>query len=217
MIMSSTKSVDINTYKDVIQEAFTKHYTEGSDVWSKDDSLVDATKIAWGKATGHLIRKDLRLLDIGCGNGRHVLSIPEAQSYTGIDLYANDRWDEFAAGAPFPVEFLQGDFVAWASAQKQRFDLILDNGCFHHQHPDEHVDYLRHIAGLLTEDGLFSVVVWGEVFKEGNIDDYGRYHLYFSPEDIGELLEGLSFQVMEVIESTARIGKRQLQVIARKK
>lgn len=215
--MSATKNVDINTYKDVIQEAFTKHYTEGSDVWSMDDSLVDATKIAWKKATEQLARTDLRLLDIGCGNGRHVLSIPEAQSYTGIDLYANERWDEFAAGAPFPVDFLQGDFVAWASAQELRYDLILDNGCFHHQHPDEHADYLRHIAGMLTEDGLFSVVVWGEVFKEGNIDDYGRYHFYFTPESIREQLEALSFEVMDVIESKNPAGKRQLQVIARKK
>lgn len=207
---------DVERYKTVIKEAFTKHYEEGSDVWSNDASLVDATKIAFDTAFKRLNRR-LHLLDIGCGNGRHLMSLPNLASYTGIDLFHHENWESYYGTKPFEVKFIQDDFLAWAMRQTQKFDLIVDNGCFHHQHPDEHFDYLQQISECLQSDGLFSVVVWGEVFREGNIDDYGRYHCYFSPESIVQLIESTPLEVLRVIESKALIGKSQLQVIALKK
>jgi SAM-dependent methyltransferase len=210
--------MDRTAYQKVLAEAFERHYREGSDVWSSDCQSEETTRLALQAALRHTGRPSLEVLDIGCGNGRHVREFAggTASRYVGVDLYAHDDWPLRAAEAEFPVRFVQSDFLAWAKEDETLFDLILDCGCFHHQHPDDQGVYLQEVARKLRPDGLFSAVVWAEPFREGNVDDYGRYHFYFSPQSIGELLARHGLRAVEVFESTAKIGKRQLQILAQR-
>lgn len=203
-------------YQELLEDAFTRHYTEGSDVWSTDTSSEEATCIALAQALEHTTNK-LHVLDIGCGNGRHLSLLEHhAQSYIGVDLFENKNWESARSSASIPAAFTAQDFLSFASQTEQQYDLIIDCGCFHHQHPDDHAPYLQQITSLLSDVGTVSMVVWGEPFTHGDIDQFGRFHFHFTPESITDLLLRNGLRVQEIFISQGKGGTRQLQVIAQK-
>lgn len=209
---------DVAEYRGVLEKAFEKHYTQHSDVWSEDQSLLRASEMAlrmWSEQEGN---RALHLLDIGCGTGRHLPVLHHRlASYTGIDLISNGNWSNQQDKYSFPVSFHNCHFLSWSECTDQVYDLVLDHGTFHHQHPAEQGEYLSAIHQKIADQGLLSVVVWGEPFVDGNIDQNGRYHFYFEPEQLRQLLQAHGFQVERIYEPKALVGKKQLHVLAKKK
>lgn len=203
-------------YQQLLESSFTRHYTEGSDVWSTDVSSEEATRIALSQALKRIDRK-LNVLDIGCGNGRHLTLLEhQAERYTGVDLFEHENWLPARQETSLQAVFVSQDFLSFANQSDQQYDLIIDCGCFHHQHPDDHAEYLQQIHSLLSDDGTVSMVVWGEQFKPGDVDDYGRFHFHFTPDRIQALLRSNGLQVTQIFTSQGKLGTLQLQVIAQK-
>lgn len=133
---------------------FADHYLKSKDVWSEDLGLRRTTELLLKMLSGRS-----RILDIGCGNGTDVRRILHAGHVVhGIDLVAHSRWVDIAAEFQKRVSFSVCGFQTFR--EEERFDAILDNGCFHHQTPEDQLLYLRKIAQLLLHGGIFAINVY---------------------------------------------------------
>jgi 2-polyprenyl-3-methyl-5-hydroxy-6-metoxy-1,4-benzoquinol methylase len=101
-------------------------------------------------------------LDIGCGQGDLIVFLGKnGITSHGIDLAANPLWDSIPSDVRDHVSFCAGNFLD-ASICGQ-YDVIVDSGCFHHQHPDVRIAYLTKIAELLRpETGVFLLSIFDE-------------------------------------------------------
>jgi SAM-dependent methyltransferase len=103
-----------------------------------------------------------RVLDVGCGEGRHTLSawLEHPVHAVGLDLSAGDlataagRRDEFAHGAPRPAHasFLRGSALALPFADAT-FDVVVCSEVLEHIH--DHRGVLAEIARVLKPGGRF--------------------------------------------------------------
>lgn len=207
--------IDAKRYEKVLVDAFTARYAEGSDVWSQDASLDAAAELAVCVGRGNF-PGGVRMLDIGCGKGRQLGLLAERiVGYTGVDLLAHAEW-QAVPSCVVPGRFVADDFRAWARTSEERFELALDHGCFHHQHPDVQCEYLDLVRSLLVPGGLLSLVVWAEPFSESDADGHGRFHWHFARSDLQMILNRHGLQTLVAMNRTARIGIEQWQVIARR-
>ena len=210
---------DPYAYLNVMREAFAGHYAAGTDMWSQDDSLLEAARNAsafWQQL--HRGQRP-RLLDIGCGNGR-VFRILQGDlgGYTGVDLCEHPEWQALAAAQTSPAEFAAGDFAEWAAGRDGgAYDLVLDHGCLHHQHPGHQGAHLAGMVKLLAQGGMLSLVVWAESWKPEDIGEDGRFHLAFTREGIERMIAGAGLEIVQMEETRARVGTNQFHVIACKR
>lgn len=184
-------AADPRDYLDVLRNAFTKHYREQSDEWSRDPAMRVFPALVQGNLK---LPETARVLDIGCGCGADVDYLSRLfAGVTGVDLYRHEGWAAIGArranAAFHAVPFL--DFAA-----DLPFDLALDNGCLHHQHPNEYVPYLKHIAGLLVPGGWLALSTFKNDTRDTFIDGNGRRHRYFRGEELHELLSAAGFDVV---------------------
>jgi len=168
--------------------AFNQHYTEGSDVWTHDGNMRVLPDIV-AREVG--LPRDGSVLDIGCGAGDDVRRYAKScRSVVGIDLFAHDAWDGVRDAN---VAFHQVDFLSFSPST--RFERIVDNGCFHHQHPEDYEAYLTKIRSMLTDDGVFVLSTYKNDNKVEWVDRKGRLHRVFDDRELRELLEQNALRV----------------------
>ncbi|PFY98373.1 class I SAM-dependent methyltransferase [Bacillus wiedmannii] len=207
-----------NEYLQVMTTAFENHYKKRTDVWSGDSSLTEAGQIAFQVWLDQNKEGAAKILDIGCGNGRILRNIyGNIASYMGVDLYEQQEWKNIREEVKFPVDFTRGDFVRWSlNQQPQNYDVIFDHGCLHHQHPNEHITYLKSIGRLLAPEGIFSLVVWAESCNPDNIGEDGRFHFYFSQEKIKYMMHEAGLKLILINNPISKKGVKQYHAIAHK-
>lgn len=100
------------------------------------------------------IRPGDRVLDIGCGTGAILESIPENTNYFGIDLseeYIAAARQRFGTRAQFQV----GDAAALELQARDPFDIVLAVGLLHHVEDLEVRKLAASVRDLLAGDGRF--------------------------------------------------------------
>ncbi len=182
-------------YIAVLQNAFNKHYHEGSDVWSDDPEM---------RVVPSLIQGQLKLpattiaLDIGCGIGWDTDYFSRIyQQATGIDLYQHENWVTLQKKR-LNVAFYQTGYFEFDPGQS--FDLILDNGCFHHQHPEHYQAYLDKVTTMLAAGGWYAISTFKNDTKTKYWDPNGRLHRYFTDVEFSETLEQANLKVHHEID-----------------
>lgn len=177
-------------YFDVLKNAFAKHYLEHTDEWTRDPAM----RVFPALVQGHLkLPQTARVLDIGCGCGADVEYLAQVFSHAaGIDIHRHDDWVAIEGRRP-NAKFHAAAFLDYAVDIP--FDLVLDNGCLHHQHPDEYDHYLKHIAGLLSSNGYFALSTFKNDERDVFIDGNGRLHRYFDEGELHALLSAAGFHV----------------------
>jgi len=90
-----------------------------------------------------------RVLDVGCGPGTNARHFA-ATDYLGIDI--NPAYIA-SARRRYGRAFVAADVTTYEVARDQRFDFILINSLFHHLDTPDVIRILRHLQGLLTDDG----------------------------------------------------------------
>jgi len=170
-------------YLATIKRAFDEHYSEGSDVWTNDKamrSVLDLVLNEWPC----LPRSSA--LDIGCGAGHDLLQLSRHyQHASGIDLHSHAEWPDIRLMAS-NIDFFCGDFLDFSGYAS--YDLILDNGCFHHQHESLYVNYLYKVYSLLSENGLFVLTTFANPGLDLLQDANGRLFRYFEEDEISSYL-----------------------------
>lgn len=183
-----------DNYNSIIKKAFHRHYTESSDVWTNDIGMRTLPLLIQGKL--RLSRKE-RILDIGCGSGldSHIYS-PLSSGFTGVDIYAHSEWKEIETKYN-NVTFYQNDFLS--CPLDGHYDIIVDNGCLHHQTNDTFSSYLNKIYKHLSSDGYLVLSTFYDNTKQTYTDNYKRIHHYFSDEQLTSLLNKTGFSIVETM------------------
>ncbi len=155
-----------------------------------------------------------RLLDVGCGEGRHaILAATLGFQVTAIDFepMALKRARHFAkmkqAGG---IIFRKADILRLPFTNSC-FDVVLDCGCLHHQRKSDWSAYKTGILQALKPEGFYALSVFSPQFPlfRGSGRPWhiaqGAYRRYFTRVDIVHLF-GKDFEIMSLLEQKGRNG-----------
>ena len=203
-------------YQGNIKSAFAKRYKSGEDVWSKETAMAAASRFF----VGHFHHSAAMILDIGAGVGRDVeFYARHGHSVVGLDLIGCENWGNIEQRFSGHVSFLVGCFPDIELSE--RFNVICDNGCFHHQHPEKWLGYFSRIWELLHPEGLFCVNLFASEKDVRETTQFlrpdGRLSKHFSFLEISNLLNANGFSVVDytLIDRNLR-DLRYIAVVARK-
>lgn len=193
--MACDRAVAADGYQATLKNAFRKQYSEGSDEWTNDAEMRAVPAIVQGALK---LGPETRFLDLGCGAGDDAEYFATLyRSVVAMDIFEHPAWNDIAARNP-NVGFLCGDFLE--SPIPGTFDLIIDNGCFHHQHPDRYQEYLRLVDTALAVGGVFVLTTFKNDALEQRIDANGRIHRYFRDTELDNELGEAGFERFECLD-----------------
>jgi len=149
-----------------------------------------------------------KLLDVGCGEGRHAIAAAKLGfRVTAVDYepLALRRARRFArqAGAR-GIVFRRADALSLPFSDAG-FDVVLDYGCLHHQKKSDWPRYRAGLLRVLKPWGFFVLSVFSREFPlfHGSRRPWhiaqGAYRRYFTRGDILELF-GRDFEVVELLK-----------------
>ncbi len=202
-------SMDIyNTQKRYFQEA----YRSGEHGWPTTEPTP------FIRSFQRSFRKEFqggRILDLGCGEGRHTLLFAEKDCFAvGMDLEprALQRAKEIIKYKKFICKpnFLIGDVLALPFKEKS-FDVLIDYGCLHHILKRDFSRYLWNTLPLLKPKGYFLLTCFSIRFKhqpeEHRKRDWiihkGHYDRFFRKSDFRKLF-GRHYQILNIEEERDR-------------
>lgn len=155
-----------------------------------------------------------RLLDIGCGEGRHAFAAARLGfAVTGIDyeplaLRRARQWARKNGLKGLP--FRHANILA-LPFPPAHFDILLDYGCLHHQRTADWPRYLANILHALKPHGFFILSTFSPRFRlfHGNRKPwhiaYGAYRRCFTKSDITRLF-GEDFRMVSITEERGPNG-----------
>ncbi|OGO14310.1 MAG: hypothetical protein A2Y53_05805 [Chloroflexi bacterium RBG_16_47_49] len=112
-----------------------------------------------------------RALDVGCGTGTNVITLAKSGwQVTGVDFAPRAIQIAKNKSQQNRVEVnIRQDDVTRLVSLSDRFELILDIGCFHSQSLKDHSKYIANIDRLLSDNGTYLLYVF---FKD-QVGDMG--------------------------------------------
>lgn len=116
---------------------------------------------------GPLTYQPMKVLDVGCGLGSQSNLI----SQLGFEVVATDISSAAVkrAQTTFPsINFVEDDITN--TKLQDRFDIVIDRGCFHVLEPETHGKYVKSVFGLLRPRGIFLLKCLN---REGGDADFG--------------------------------------------
>ncbi len=155
-----------------------------------------------------------RLLDIGCGEGRHSLAAARlgfrvtAIDYEPLALKRARRAAKTTAATG--VTFHRANVFSLPFAEAS-FDIILDYGCLHHQRKREWPLYKASILRVLRPKGYYVLSVFSPDFRlfDGSGRNwhikYGAYRRCFTRREIVELFGG-DFDMINLVKEGGKHG-----------
>jgi len=187
-----TQFLDVPTYRNVLNTSFVHRYGNGEDEWSWDIGMAKAARVF----LEHLgDRSDQLILDGGVGRGRDASELIQAgHRVTGLDIVENSSWPLLRKRWGERLELVPCALQDWQPTLLRQFDAALDNGCFHHQHPDEWQSYLDDMRRHVRPGGLIAINVFG--VDASNLTpgwremDNRRQGYFFTEQGIRDTLEG---------------------------
>jgi SAM-dependent methyltransferase len=155
-----------------------------------------------------------KLLDIGCGEGRHAF----AAAWLGFKVTAIDyeplalqRARQFARTKRIKGITFQKADVYRMPFRNAHFDVVLDYGCLHHQRKSDWAAYKSSILRVLKPEGYYVLSVFSPQFylfrgsrRRWHIA-YGAYRRCFTPKEIEKLFGG-DFEIITMTEEHGRGG-----------
>jgi len=155
-----------------------------------------------------------KLLDIGCGEGRHSF----AAARLGFKVTAIDYEPLALKRARRIAKAKQTAGITFREADVFRlpfcdacFDAVVDYGCLHHQRKADWPIYKANILRVLKPEGFYVLSVFSPNFqlfhgsrRKWHIA-YGAYRRCFTRNEIIELL-GSDFKVVELLEERGNDG-----------
>lgn len=196
-----TQFLDVPTYRNVLNTSFVHRYGNGEDEWSWDIGMAKAARVF----LEHLgDRSDQLILDVGVGRGRDASELIQAgHRVTGLDIVENSSWPLLRKRWGERLELVPCALQDWQPTLLRQFDAALDNGCFHHQHPEEWQSYLDDLRRHVRPGGLIAINVFG--VDASNLTpgwremDNRRQGYFFTEQGIRDTLQGFGLTWEQLI------------------
>jgi ubiquinone/menaquinone biosynthesis C-methylase UbiE len=160
-------------------------------------------------------RKNEKVLDLGCGNGRFSQYLQGAD-YTGVD--ASQKMIEQAKKRFPDKKFIKGSAL----------DLPFKDNSFHkiysiamiHQIPSEEyrLKALSEMKRVLVENGMIFLTVWNLKPEDGKKDFFlkrDRYYYLFEKQELSSLAKQTGFTIIEE-EVAEKENRSNIYLIAKK-
>jgi len=191
----SNLEVDANAYTRQLVDSFRERYQCGRDSWTEEPAMARVAEILLAS----LPPGPHRVLDVGTGRGRDVeLFLRAGHQATGLDIVSVPEWQALRERWGTAVTLVESPFTAFRCDLP--FTAVLDNGCFHHQHPSEYATYLAHMRDLMDPGALalFSVFTPDEETEPGAmfLTSEGRINREFSALQLVTLAEQAGFEAV---------------------
>jgi ubiquinone/menaquinone biosynthesis C-methylase UbiE len=153
-----------------------------------------------------------RLLDIGCGEGRHAIAAARLGfAVTAVDYeplaLSRARRRAKVRGVE-GIKFRKADVLS-LPFRDRTFDVLLDYGCLHHQRKSDWPAYKAEILRILKLRGFYVLSVFSPKFRFFRESKrpwhiaYGAYRRCFTPSDIVGLFSDC-FELLEMLEETGK-------------
>ncbi len=105
------------------------------------------------------IHEGMEAMDIGCSIGIEAMYLAkQGLQVTAIDFVPEiiERANELAQLTEANVDFICNDFLEMNLEEYfTKFNLVLDQGCFHHIPLEERKNYAERVHSILSDDGIF--------------------------------------------------------------
>ena len=188
--------IDGKTYLTVLANAFGKHYRESTDEWSRDQEMRSFPAFIQGQLK---LPGTARALDIGCGAGADVEYFSQIYGHVvGVDFYPHDDWTTISRRQS-NIQFVCCGFLEYSC--ESSFDLVFDNGCFHHQHPEHYKIYLDKVGSIMNVNCCFVLSTFKNPEIREYVDQNGRLHRYFTDGELREILGASGFRVFKEFDA----------------
>lgn len=187
------------------REFFRKAYQSGDHGWPVEGPTPYVKTLVRRLGSG----RGRRALDLGCGEGRHTLLLAnQGYDVTGLDLepLAIRKARAFLRRAGASATLVTGDSLD-LRFPPERFDLVLDYGCFHHVVTRDWPRYIRQVIRVLKPGGHFVLSVFSTRFKHHPEERRTRnwlvhrnhYDHFFTPAEIRRAF-GKAFRIVDIRE-----------------
>ncbi|MBI4744683.1 MAG: class I SAM-dependent methyltransferase [Actinobacteria bacterium] len=137
-------------------------------------------------------KKEVRILDIGCGTGLMLEFLEKFGRITGLDNSAEAV--EYSNKRGGNKVIVKGDISEWDS--KDKFDLILALDVIEHIDDDEKA--LKKIYGLMEEDGIFLCTVPAFSFLWSGHDEVNHHKRRYARRELYQKLLSVGFKVEKI-------------------
>ena len=94
--------------------------------------------------------KDITVLDSGCGEGKNIRLLEQFDNVYGVDV-SQTAIDN--AQKEFPNAIFSAQDVAYLNFTSEMFDVIIDAGCLHCNHPMQHQKIINQYHRILKPSG----------------------------------------------------------------
>jgi len=187
------------------RQYFRDAYRTGRHGWGVDDPSPYAVRFLTRLKR---IMPGGRLLDIGCGEGRHAITASRLDfKVTAVDYepLAIMRARRFAKEKGVKDIAFRTANILHLPAPETRFDVVLDYGCLHHQRKADWPAYKASVLRVLSADGFLVLSVFSPKFPlfRGRHRNWhiaqGAYRRCFTRRDVLGLF-GREFEALEMIE-----------------
>ncbi len=106
------------------------------------------------------IKTGMKLLDVGGGCSLDSIFYAINEIETTVLDYAENALNKLKQMSDFfgvSLSFLQASILDVPKEHFGRYDIITDNGCFHHIEPKDRILYINSVANLLKPEGILYI------------------------------------------------------------
>lgn len=195
--------------KDVFDNYLTNQYShcEGTDFTDKRQvlALLRRNRVSLEHNLGNIfktrVRKDWKILDLGCGYGNFLFFLQSHgyKNVTGVDISTEELTVCKTLFGSY--KFHQADVNKYVHATSEKFDVIYLSHVLEHIRKEDLSSFLEGTRNLLTDDGIFIVVVPNcAAYFNGAANRYGdiTHELGFTSISMRQVLTVAGFGRSEV-------------------
>ena len=183
--------------------------------------------LQWGCAgsISHIterLPKESRVLDVGCGCGRHLLPLSSSYSTTGIDISftALTRAKDYLEKQNRKADYATAS-LTHLPLKGETFDAIICLGVLQHLTEPGRYTAVSEIKRILKSNGLVFLEVFGsqdmrfggeEVEERTFVRQHGILYHYFTLEEVRTLFTGFEFlELKDNIMERNYMGKKHMR------